>query len=78
MELTMPDAPTAHLSQEVAQAREALIATVREEPDRWWSAYDLKVEVRNGWSAGAMSLALNELVEDGTFEARHDEVRLRS
>jgi hypothetical protein len=76
MESTMPDAPTSHLSEEVAGARDALIAHMQADADAWWSTYELKIQVRNGWSPGAMSLALNELVDDGTLEARGDEVRL--
>jgi hypothetical protein len=72
----MPDLPTTHLSQEVAAAREALVAYMEADASAWWSIYDLKIRVRNGWSPGAMSLALNELVDDGTLEARADEVRL--
>jgi hypothetical protein len=76
MELAMPRTPTADLTEEIAAARAALIETVQSEPDTWWSAYDLKIDVRNGWSAGAMSLALNGLVADGTFDAEGDKVRL--
>ena len=71
----MSDSTTAHLSKEVAAAREALIAQVATDPDHWWSAYDLKVAVRNGWTSGAMSLALNQLVDEGVLEAQKGKVR---
>ena len=72
----MPDAPTAQLSDEVTAAREALVAHMQADVEAWWSTYDLKIQVRNGWTPGAMSLALNELVDEGILEARGDEVRL--
>ncbi len=72
------DATFAALTDEIAAAREALVALASEEPDRWWSPFDLKTEARNGWSGGAMSLALGELVDDGVFSVGPDRrVRLR-
>lgn len=68
METTVPiDATTAALAQEVEAAQKALVELVTQEPRDCWPAYELKAKARNGWSAGAMSLALNRLLEDGTF-----------
>lgn len=73
MEMTMPvDAVEEVLSAEVAKARDALIEAAREEPDRWWTAYELRVRARNGWSSGVMGLALRGLLREGHFERRHD------
>lgn len=57
----------------------------------WWSArrahclrpaavqhgglYELKIQVRNGWSAGAVSLALHGLIADGTLEIHEGHIR---
>jgi 3-oxoacyl-ACP reductase-like protein len=64
------------VSGEVAAARDALVDAARADSERWWSAHELKIHARNGWSSGAMSLAMNDLVEDGTFEL-NDDLRVR-
>jgi hypothetical protein len=74
---TMPDAAFAVLTDEITAAREALVALVREDPERSWHPYELKMQVRNGWSAGAVSLALDYLIEDGTFEVQETRIRFR-
>jgi hypothetical protein len=68
------------LADEINAARSAIIAVAeRERPGGWWNAYDLKTHARNGWSAGAISLAMNDLIADGTFEVGEDRrVRLRA
>jgi hypothetical protein len=78
-EIAMPsDATFAALTNEIAAAREALLRVTREYPRRWWSAYDLKQLARNGWSAGAMSLALSDLIDAGALDVGPDlRVRLR-
>jgi hypothetical protein len=81
MEMMMAaDAPYTTLTDEIEAARSALIGLAQtEQASHWWNAYDLKTQARNGWSAGAMSLAMNQLIDDGTFEVNDDRrVRLRT
>jgi hypothetical protein len=66
------DATERILREQIAAAREALMAEAREEPNRWWPPYELKVAARNGWSSGVMGLALRQLVADGALEQRRD------
>jgi hypothetical protein len=79
MEIAMPlDATFAALTKEIAAAREAMLAVAGERPKDWWNPYELKTTARNGWSAGAMSLALDALVESGALEVGPDlRVRVR-
>jgi RNA:NAD 2'-phosphotransferase (TPT1/KptA family) len=79
MEMTMSADPTdVVLEEEIAGARKALVKLARQDPEQWWTAHELKVRARNGWSSGVMGLALQELLDDGRFEQRHDlRVRLR-
>jgi hypothetical protein len=71
------DATTAFLAGEISQAREALISKARTAPPgHCWPAWELKMRARNGWSDGAMNLALNRLIADGTFTVAGDSVRL--
>jgi hypothetical protein len=68
----------AAVAEEVSAAREALVS-VAGSKDGWWYPADLRMQARNGWSAGAMGVALDELVETGVFEVGSDLcVRLRS
>jgi len=76
--MPIADATFAAVAKEVAAARKALLALAQDEPDRWWTAFDLKTEARNGWSAGAMNLAFDDLVDSGAFDVDDDlRVRLR-
>lgn len=70
------DATTAALTGEIAAARTALTEHARTRPGEWWDPYELKAEARNGWTSGAMTLALNDLIDDGTFEVG-DQLRVR-
>lgn len=72
------DVATAHLAKEIREAGDALLAKAGEHPERWRLAYELKDSARNGWSAGAMDIALNRLIDTGKFETRGDEVRIRT
>jgi len=72
------DVATAHLAKEIKEAGDKLLAVAGAEPDRWWFAYELKDHARNGWSAGAMDIALNRLIDTGKFEIQGDQVRLRA
>jgi len=65
-----------HLTEEIAEARTALVALCESQPERAWPAYELKTQARNGWSAGAMSLALSRLLDDGVLRADGDRIRL--
>jgi hypothetical protein len=78
MEPVMPiDATSAAASAEVLAAERALRELAERDPARWWSGYELKAQARNGWSAAAMSVALNRLVDGGTLErASRDRIRL--
>jgi hypothetical protein len=81
MEMTMPvDAVDVKIDQEIEAAREALVDLAISDSDRqeWWTAHELKVRARNGWSSAVMGLALRQLVSEGTFEQAHDlRVRVR-
>jgi hypothetical protein len=70
------DATSAALAAEIGLAREALIRKSRENPAHWWPAWKIRAEVKNGWRDGATSLALNQLLDDGTFEVEGDTVRI--
>ena len=62
------DVASAALSREIEAAAQDLIATASVEPERWWAAYDLQTKARNGSSAGAVSLALGRLADEGRVE----------
>ena len=72
------DVATAHLAKEIREAADALLAKAGQDTGRWWHAYELKDQTRNGWSAGALDIALSRLIDTGRFETQGDEVRLRS
>jgi hypothetical protein len=72
------DATTEFLAGEIRAASAALVSEARQAPERWWPAWELKAQARNGWSDGAMSLGLNRLIQDGTFAVKGDSVRLNS
>jgi Elongation factor SelB, winged helix len=70
------DATAASLSKEIAAARERLIELCQDPPEGGWPAHELKNRARNGWSDGALNIALSRLIEDGTLVAEGDRVRL--
>jgi hypothetical protein len=70
------DATAASLGEEIAGARAALLAALESEPEQWRPAYELKGSVRNGWSDGAMNLALSRLISEGSIDVDGDCVRL--
>ena len=72
----MRDRAYAAFAEEVASAEEALLALLREDREREWDAYDLKTKVRNGWSAGAVSLAFDNLLHSGAVEWHGGLIRL--
>jgi hypothetical protein len=71
------DAVTRRLIREITAASQALLDRAQEDPDRWWPAYELKDAARNGWSAGAMNMALTRLIDGERFEVKGDRIRLR-
>lgn len=71
------DAADHTLSMEIAQARDAVMGLVEQHPTEWWTARELKVRTRNGWSSGVMGLALQELLEEGFLERRPTDLRIR-
>jgi hypothetical protein len=76
MEAAMsPDVMSEQLAKEIQEAGEALLARAKERDD-WWHAYELKDRARNGWSAGAMNIALRRLVDTNVFEQQGDRIRL--
>jgi hypothetical protein len=61
------------IDEEIGQALDALLQLAREEPeDRWWTAHELAVGARNGWSSAVADLALRKLLDDGAFEQGPD------
>lgn len=74
--VTHSDVAFATLADEMVAARGALLELVNEDPKRWWQAYNLKTRARSDLSAGAVSLALNRLIDDGTLDVAGDAVRL--
>ena len=73
------DATDRTIGVEIDEAREALVDLAREDPARWWTAHELKVRARNGWSSAVMGLALRQLLDEGIFEQSPElRVRLRS
>ena len=77
MEIAMElDPAQAGLAKEIAAAREALTDLALARAGDWSYAYELKAQARNGWSAGAIGLALSQLIEEGRFEVDGDRVRL--
>jgi RNA:NAD 2'-phosphotransferase (TPT1/KptA family) len=78
MEMMMSvDATDRVLDQEVEEARERLLEVARTDEHRWWSARELKVRARNGWSSGVMGLALRALVAEGKLEQRRSDLRVQ-
>jgi len=78
MEASMKRNPAAErLASEIAEARDALLDTVRSDPKRWWVVYQLKDQARNGWSASIMNMALARLIDTGVCELEGDCIRLQ-
>jgi len=73
------DATDRTIREEIEKARGSLLDVARKEPKRWWTAYELKVRARNGWSSAVMGLALKDLLDRDLFEQGSDlRVRLRA
>jgi hypothetical protein len=74
MEITMTvdtaDRTDRTITEEIEAARDQLIhvAKTESEPDGWWTAQELAVRARNGWSSAVVDLALRQLLDEGIFE----------
>jgi hypothetical protein len=55
------------LEAQVQDARAALLEAASHEPERWWTADDLRDRVQNGWPSTVVNVALNGLVADRRF-----------
>jgi hypothetical protein len=58
----MGDHATQSLETQVHDARAALMKAASTDPERWWTADDLRDRVQNGWPATVVNVALNDLV----------------
>jgi hypothetical protein len=66
------------LTEQVAAAEKAIVAEAKKAAGEWWYPYDLRKQARNGWSAGAMGIAMDNLIARGVLEVNADLcVRLR-
>lgn len=68
---TAVDAIDRRIDEDVRNARASLIALAAEDP-RWWTAHELKIRARNGWSSAVVGLALQDLIAAGKFEQGPD------
>ena len=72
MELdTTVDAIDTRIDEDVRDAQASLIELATQEPG-WWTAHELKVRARNGWSSAVVGLALQDLIAEGKFEQGPD------
>ena len=55
------------IEPEVVKARNAIIRLGQTHPDVRWSSREIREAARNGGNPGALGLALDELLDDGTF-----------
>lgn len=65
------------IDEDVREAQASLIELATEdqlatEEPRWWTAHELKVRARNGWSSAVVGLALQDLIAEGKFEQGPD------
>lgn len=56
-------AETGGIAEQLSSARNALLTVARAEPDRWWSAEELRKAAQNGFPSTIVSVALNDLVD---------------
>jgi len=71
------DALDVVLEKQVRAAKRALVELADSTPEKWWTAFDLKKEARNGESSSTMGLALIELLKEGGLE-RGPDLRVRA
>lgn len=73
------DPTSATLVAEVEAATEHLVEVATEQGDNWLPTYELQSRAQNGTSPGAVTLALNSLIEAGRFEfGESDLIRLKT
>lgn len=68
------DATDRTITEEIEAARAQLVhvAETEPKPDGWWTARELAVRARNGWSSAIVDLALRQLLDEGIFEQGPD------
>jgi hypothetical protein len=54
---------TGGIAEQLSSARDALLTVARAEPERWWSAEELRSAAQNGFPSTVISVALNDLVD---------------
>lgn len=69
----MIDQTYAALAEEVVEAEKQLVAVAHTAGEReWWDPYELRKKARNGWSPGAMGIALDNLIDRSVFVVNAD------
>lgn len=71
-----PVATKADLRTQLAEARAAVLARLREDPDKWWTATDLREAVQNGWPSTVVSSAIHDLIASTDVDI-NDRLHLR-
>lgn len=64
------------LGTKLAEARDAVLTLLREDPEKWWTATDLREAVQNGWPSTVVSVAIHELIATPAVEL-NDRLQLR-
>jgi RNA:NAD 2'-phosphotransferase (TPT1/KptA family) len=62
------DPEDAKIDEGIVGAKDALVELASRDPEKWWTAFELKARARNGWSSAVMGLAFRELVSEKVFE----------
>jgi hypothetical protein len=57
--------PAGHANsiKQMREARSALMRAAKDDPERWWTAEELRRASQNGFPSTILSAALNDLVE---------------
>ena len=71
-----PVATRTALGTQLAEARDAVLARLRHEPDMWWTATDLREAVQNGRPSTVVSAAIHDLIASSAVEL-NDRLQLR-
>lgn len=61
---------------EIAKARDAIIRLGEAHPRVRWSSREIREAARNGVNPGALGIALDELLNEGTFVRDTDDQRI--
>ena len=59
---------TTSRQDEMQAIREALVGLLSRDPERWWTAAELREEVQNGWPASLVSSAVHDLISSRRTE----------